>query len=394
MNKEFLKERYYKHFGESNNLEFYFCPYRICPLGAHSDHQHGYVSGFAINYGIYITYEVQEDSLCTVVSHNFKERKRFSVVEVLEKKNDWADYIRGATVVLQHHKFKLNYGVNAYIYGEIPTGGLSSSAAVIIAFMNVLAKANGFTLTDQELIDYSFEAETEFVGMNIGKLDQSCEVLSKKNKLLVLDTSNGKYEVVEMEKESKPFKLLVIHSGAERKLASTSFNLRVDELRAAGFTLLSYENANKEKFKDTYLRYVPKKYYIKHGLKLPDNLRKRAEHFYTEFDRVLKGKELWRNGDIEGFGKLVLESGRSSIVNYESGSPLLIDLYNIIATTKGVYGGRFMGGGFNGACLAIINPEYEEEIMDEIKNRYGELHPDYKEKMSMFICTTEDGVGM
>ena len=70
------------------------------------------------------------------------------------------------------------------------------------------------------------------------------------------------------------------------------------------------------------------------GDKLPDNLRKRAEHFYTEFDRVLKGKELWRNGDIEGFGKLVLESGRSSIVNYESGSPLLIDLYNIIATTK------------------------------------------------------------
>lgn len=393
MNKEFLKERYCKHFGESNNLEFSFCPYRICPLGAHSDHQHGYVSGFAINYGIYITFEVQEDSLCTVVSHNFKERKRFSVVEVLEKKNDWADYIRGATVVLQHHKFKLNYGVNAYIYGEIPTGGLSSSAAVIIAFMNVLAKANGFTLTDQELIDYSFEAETEFVGMNIGKLDQSCEVLSKKNKLLVLDTSNGKYEVVEMEKESKPFKLLVIHSGAERKLAGTSFNLRVDELRAAGFSLLAYENANVEKFKDTYLRYVPKEYYIKHGSKLPDNLRKRAEHFYTEFDRVLKGKELWKNGDIEGFGKLVLESGRSSIVNYESGSPLLIDLYNIIATTKGVYGGRFMGGGFNGACLAIINPEYEEEIMEEIKNRYGELHQDYKEKMSMFICTTEDGVG-
>ena len=393
MNKEFLKEKYNKHFGESNNIEFSFCPYRICPLGAHSDHQHGYVSGFAINYGIYVTFEVQEDSLCTVVSHNFKERKRFAVNEVLEKKNDWADYIRGAVVVLQHHNFKLKYGVNAYIYGEIPTGGLSSSAAVIIAFMNTLAKANGFTLSDRELIDYSFEAETEFIGMSIGKLDQSCEVLSKKDKLLVLDTSTGEYEVVAMEKEPKPFKLLVIHSGAERKLAGTSFNLRVDELKAAGFSLLAFENANTEKFKDTYLRYVPKEYYIKHGDKLPENLKRRAEHFYTEFDRVLKGKELWRNGDIEGFGKLVLESGRSSIVNYESGSPLLIDLYNIIATTKGVYGGRFMGGGFNGACLAIIDPAYETEIMEEIKNRYSELHPDYKDKMSMFLCSTEDGVG-
>lgn len=394
MDKKILIEKYNKHFGESQNLNFTFCPYRICPLGAHSDHQHGYVSGFAINYGVHIVFEVQDDSLCTIVSHNFLERKRFSVNEVQERKNDWADYIRGALVVLQHHKFKLHYGVNAYIYGEIPTGGLSSSAAVIIAFMNVLAKANGFELSNQELIDYSFEAETEFIGMNIGKLDQSCEVLSKKNKLLVLDTSNGEYEVVAMEKEPKPFKLLVVHSGAERKLASTSFNLRVDELRAAGFVLLSYENSELSKFKDTCLRYVPKEYYLKHKDKLPTNLRKRAEHFYTEFDRVLKGKELWKNGDIEGFGRLVLESGRSSIENYESGSTLLIDLYNIIATTKGVYGGRFMGGGFNGACLAIIDPNFENEIMNEIKTRYFELHPDYGEKISMFICTTEDGVGI
>lgn len=393
MDKKYLKKRYYKHFGESGNIKFSFCPYRICPLGAHSDHQHGYVSGFAINYGIYVTYEIQEDGLCSVVSHNYEGRKRFNVTETLEKKNDWADYIRGAVVVLQHHKYELKYGINAYIYGEIPTGGLSSSAAVIISFMNALATANGFELNSQELIDFSFEAETEFIGMNIGKLDQSCEVLSKKNKLLVLDTSNGSYEVVEMKKESKPFKLLVIHSGAERTLAGTSFNLRVDELRAAGFVTLSYENANIHKFNNTYLRDVPREIYEKHKEKLPLNLQKRAEHFYTEFERVLKGKEMWKNGDIEGFGKLVLESGKSSIVNYESGSPLLIDLYNIIATTKGVYGGRFMGGGFNGACLAIINPEFEEEIMNEIKERYGELHPNYKEKMAMFLCSTEDGVG-
>ena len=31
-----------------------FCPYRVCPLGAHVDHQHGQVNGLAINYGIHI----------------------------------------------------------------------------------------------------------------------------------------------------------------------------------------------------------------------------------------------------------------------------------------------------------------------------------------------------
>ena len=388
-----LKEEYVNLFGNANNINYSFCPYRICPLGAHSDHQHGYVSGFAINYGIYVTYTINDNALCKCISYNYDGAQSFKVDETLEKENDWADYIRGAIVALQHNGYELRYGINAYIKGEIKTGGLSSSAAVIISFLKAIAFANDFELDNQQLIDLAFEAETEFVGMNIGKLDQSCEVLSKKNKLLVLDTANGKYEVVSMKKKSKPFKLLVIHSGAERTLAGTSFNLRVDEMRSAAFVTLSYENANTNKFKNTYLRDVPREMYERHKDKLPDNIRKRAEHFYTEFDRVLKGKELWENGDIEGFGKLVLESGRSSIVNYESGSPLLIDLYNIIASTKGVYGGRFLGGGFNGALLAIINPEFEDEIMTSIKERYIKLHPEYKEKVQMYLCSLEDGVG-
>ena len=60
---------------------------------------------------------------------------------------------------------------------------------------------------------------------------------------------------------------------------------------------------------------------------------------------------------------------------------------------KGVYGSRFMGGGFNGACLAIINPKYEKKIMNYIKEEYSRLHPEYKDKMKMFICLSEDGVG-
>ena len=148
------------------------------------------MSGFAINYGIYVTYEVQDDSICTVVSHNYKERKRFSVVEVLEKKNDWADYIRGVIVVLQHHKFDLRKGISAYIYGEIPTGGLSSSAAVIISFMNAICKANGYELTDEEIINAcKFVNAHEF----IEKLDDGydTEVGESGNKL-----SNGQRQLI------------------------------------------------------------------------------------------------------------------------------------------------------------------------------------------------------
>ena len=38
-----------------------FCPYRVCPIGAHSDHQLGKVTGFAIDKGIRILAEACEE---------------------------------------------------------------------------------------------------------------------------------------------------------------------------------------------------------------------------------------------------------------------------------------------------------------------------------------------
>lgn len=39
-----------------------FCPYRVCPLGAHVDHQHGLVTGFAIDKGVVLWFNVRGDS--------------------------------------------------------------------------------------------------------------------------------------------------------------------------------------------------------------------------------------------------------------------------------------------------------------------------------------------
>ena len=47
--------------------------------------------------------------------------------------------------------------------------------------------------------------------------------------------------------------------------------------------------------------------------RLPELWRRRAEHYYSEFARAEKGAELWRKGDLEGYGQLVFESGKSSI---------------------------------------------------------------------------------
>ena len=80
----------------------------------------------------------------------------------------------------------------------------------------------------------------ENVGVSCGKLDQSCEVLSKKNHLLYLDTKDDSYELIPTSEKMKPYKVAIFFSGLERSLKNSKYNLRQDECKAAAYALMGY----------------------------------------------------------------------------------------------------------------------------------------------------------
>ena len=369
-----------------------FTPYRVCPIGAHSDHQLGKITGFAIDKGIHIAYGPKENGVIEITSLQFPKRAQWHVEATPKtKEDDWADHLRGATIALDR-RYPLRRGLCAVLDGELPIGGLSSSAAVIITFLSALCQMNNISLTPQELITISQEAENRYVGVSCGKLDQSCEVYSKKDHLLYLDIQNDTYELIGQHPKMKPYKFAIFFSGLERTLAGSAFNMRVDECRSAAYALKAFAGMPYGKFEETNLRDVPRQVYETYKDKLPENWRKRAEHWYTEFDRVEKGAECWRRGDIEAYGKLSFESGYSSIYNWETGSPELIKLYEIMTQTPGIYGGRFSGAGFKGCCLAIIDPALEESIVAHVTKEYLKAFPHLEGKYSVHICQSADGV--
>ena len=369
-----------------------FCSYRVCPLGAHTDHQYGKVTGLAIDKGIHIAYSSKKNGVIELASLQFDKRAQWHVAAVpREKQNDWADYLRGATLALAS-KYPLHVGLCGVIEGSLPIGGLSSSASVIIAFLAALCKVNGITLSRSEIIFTAMAAENNYVGVSCGKLDQSCEVYSKKDHLLYLDTKDDSYELIPTSPLMKPYKIAIFFSGVERTLAGSKFNMRVDECRSAAYALKAYSGMEYGKFKETHLREVPYEVYLEYKDRLPENWRKRAEHFYTEFARVEAGAEAWRKGDIETFGRLCFESGASSIDNWETGSPELKTLYEIMKDTDGIYGGRFSGAGFKGCCMALIDPTFEEKIKEKVEREYLKAFPALKGKYSAHICQSADGV--
>ena len=379
-----------EYFETAQEVQTTFCPYRICPMGAHSDHQYGLVTGLAIDKGIEIAYVPTDDGAVELISLNFSGAKSFSLFEIPEKQSDWADYLRGAVFALSA-KYKPKIGLKCLVSGSLPVGGLSSSAAVIIAFLSALCKVNDIRLQKSELIDIALCAERDYVGINVGKLDQSCEVLSKKDHLLFLDTKTDTYELIPKNPDMKPFEIAVFFSGVERTLVGSAFNTRVDELKAASYALKAFSGMEYNSFKDSRLRDVPNEVYEHYKDRLPENWRKRAEHFYSEFERVKKGAQAWRNGDIEAFGRLSSESGYSSIYNYETGSPELKTLYDIMMQTRGIYGGRFSGAGFKGCCMALINPECRDEIEKTVTEKYLAEFPALTGKFSVHFCESADG---
>ena len=369
-----------------------FCPYRICPIGAHSDHNLGKITGLAIDKGIHIAFRPKQNGVVELCSLQFDKRAQWHIAEVpRQKEGDWADYLRGATLQLAA-RYPLRRGLSGVIEGSLPIGGLSSSAAVVLVYLKALCEVNDLHPDPQEMIMMSVRAENNYVGVSSGKLDQSCEMYSKKDHLLYLDTRDDSYELIPTHPAMKPYKIAIFFSGVERTLAGSKFNMRVDELRSAAYALAAYAGMDYGKFQETNMRDIPREVYDQYRDRLPETWRRRAEHWMTEYERVEQGAEAWRRGDIETYGRLSFESGHSSIYNWETGSPELKTLYEIMTHTDGIYGGRFSGAGFKGCCMSLIDPAFEESIIEKVTTEYLKAFPALEGKYMVKICKSADGL--
>lgn len=387
---EVFEQAYPKIKGEWQEV---FTPYRVCPIGAHVDHQYGLITGFALDRGVTMRYHAEDTSVVRLRSVNFDGEAVFTADGRSHAHGDWGDYARAAAWALTKKGYVLSRGFTGVVMGTLPIGGLSSSAAVIITYIQAFCRENDIRLSNGELIEIALLAENGFIGLSVGKLDQSCEVFSKKDCLLALDTLDDSYELIPCAKNMPPFEIAIFFSGLERSLVGSKFNARVDELKAAAYALMAESGMPYGRFADARLRLVPRETFEQYKDRLPVNWRMRATHFYTEFDRVKRGVAAWRAGDLAGYGACVFESGYSSIYNYETGSPELKALYEAMCHTDGIYGGRFSGAGFKGCCMALIDPRDKEKIARAVTEEYLRQFPALAGKYSVHFCGTANGCG-
>ena len=236
-----------------------------------------------------------------------------------------------------------------------------------MAYLLALEEVNRIRVTDEQNIRLDQAIENGYLGLNNGIMDQAAILRSRKDHLSVIDCKTGQCGRLPKAEHSAPFTWLLVFSGIREQLMLTQFNTRVAECVEAARMML---DAIGRKDVDPRLGNVQQPEYEMLRETLPPHLRSRADHFFTERTRVHAGAAAWQVGDIEQLGRLISESGASSIENYESGSPALIDLYEILADTPGVFGTRFSGAGFRGCCIALVDPAQVDAISEHVLERY------------------------
>jgi len=371
-----LKDLFAEKHGSITDLQIVRVPYRICPIGAHSDHQGGTVLGMAIDQGVTFLWRARNDAEVKISSLDFPGDISFFIDDLppANGKGFWGDYAIGAVWSFLHRNRALSIGIEGVVGGDLPVGGLSSSAAVSLAYGIAFRIANGIETDAWDVVESVVESENGYVGVSCGLLDPAAIFFAESESMVKIDCRNREIGVFPAGDKMPSYTLGIVFSGVKRSLVRSDFNNRVSECFQAAKYL--GELAHR---KDTVQRLIditPEEF-DRYKDRLPTALRLRAEHFFSEYARVQEGLKAWQEGDIALFGSLVTESGYSSIVNYEAGCPEIICLWELLAEIPGVYGTRFSGGGFGGAVIALVDPEQTDSVEEQVRHRYLDCYPDH-----------------
>jgi len=271
------------------------------------------------------------------------------------RRRDWSDYLQGCTQALAVAGHEVP-GCDVAIVSTVPAGsGLSSSAALTVAFLRALRALAGLTLDDVALARLAHEAESGFVGARVGMMDQMAVSLADPTTALHLETRTSAATRVPLPRRAE---LLVVDSGVRHALASGDYNARRAECEQAAAALgVPYLCALGPEALGAIAR-------------LPPPLDRRARHVVTEHARVGRAVDALRADDVERLGALFAESHASQRDDYAVSVPEVDRLVELAETSPHVFGARLTGGGFGGSVVALVARGYAREVGERVRDGY------------------------
>ena len=362
-----LSHKFEELYGRSPRVETQ-APGRVNLLGEHVDYNDGIVLPAAIDRKLYLAAASTTNNMVTLNALDLHKQVSFRLEDVTHRCDldgrplpGWALYPAGVAWAFQKAGLTL-CGMQAVYTSDIPIGaGLSSSAAVEVAFAatwQALCSSNIDRLT---LAKYCQQAENEFVGVSSGLMDQFASACGVEGHVLGFDTRSLEWTAYDLPPGTA---IVIADSGIRRSLKGSAYNDR----RAA--CMQAVEQLRKYLPGIRSLRDVSSVELAAYSMFLPEVIERRAEHVVKEIHRVDQAILALKRGDGHMFGGFMFASHKSLRDLYEVSLPELDSLVEIARTLPGIYGARLTGAGFGGCTVNLVEAKHAADFMQRLQEGY------------------------
>lgn len=362
-------------------------PGRVNLLGEHVDYNDGMVLPAAIDRCVRLVARPRSDRLVTLRAHDLNESVTFSLdalsahADVLgQPLPSWAAYPAGVAWALQD-KGLATTGIQAAFESNVPiAAGLSSSAAVEVAFAALWQALAGWSATRMDLAKLCQRAENVYVGVNCGLMDQFASANGVDGHALYFDTRSLEFHPVPLPRGTV---IVIANSGVHRTLTTSAYNDRRAACEQAVALLKPHLPGM------TALRDVTPADFARLKHFLPDVVALRAQHIVEECARMEQAVKVLEAGDAPAFGRLMLAGHASLRDLYQVSCPELDVLVDGAKDLPGCFGARLTGAGFGGCTVNLVAEPQAEPFIAALKQIYEDKT---RRKAEIYLCHASQGV--
>ncbi len=364
-------------------------PGRVNLLGEHVDYNQGPVLPAAIDRAVYLAASPTRERIVNLHALDLKDSVSFRLDDLDQKIDlrgrplpNWAKYPAGVAWALQKAGFTVN-GLNAAYTSDVPIGsGLSSSAAVEMAFAFTWQQVAGWNAEKMTLARLGQQAENQYLGVNTGLMDQFASAHGLAGHALYFDTRSLDWDPVPLPAGTA---LVIADSTVRRSLSYSAYNNRRASCEEAVVLLRKYL-PNIQSLRD-----VSPTEFAAYSEYLPEEACKRAEHIVKEIARVHSAVTALRLGKIRQFGALMFAGHASLRDLYEVSIPELDALVEIAHDLPGCLGARLTGAGFGGCTVNLVEEGQAENFIQQLKAGYKARTG---RTAQVYLCKASDGASV
>ena len=365
---------------------FISAPGRVNLLGEHIDYNAGVVLPAAINKRVWLAVNALEEKTLRVKSIDLDQTVVIRFADLTAKIDvegrplpNWALYPAAVVWVMLAKGYELK-GLHAVMASDLPMRvGLSSSAAVEIAFGLALQTLNDIEMDRMQLAKLCQLAENRYIGVQCGLMDHFAASHGVARHALYFDTRSFEWQPIPLPADCA---LVIADSGKERELAHSAYNQRRQECQMA-LRYLQGQDSSIQSLRDVSLEQ-----FADWKANLPDIPTKRAQHVIEEIDRVQQAALCLVQEDVERFGEL-LYAGHDSLRDlYEVSCAELNFLVDAAKGLPGCLGARLTGAGFGGCTVNVVQKALAQEFAASLAAAYEQK---FGIKLTTIICLPDRG---